>query len=126
MDELPRPQVDSAGDSSIQSIEELDWHRPVDTKKRRLFRRQKKIYLPGGNVDVPVLSQIAEGLEIGQGAFDGDVHRRRAAGSSGAGSLLRHGCFGLSKVYKGNMQRATKQTLTVGLEYAGIFRRISA
>ena len=121
MDELPRPQVDSAGDSSIQSIEELDWHRPVDTKKRRLFRRQKKIYLPGGNVDVPVLSQIAEGLEIGQGAFDGDVHRRRAAGS-GAGSLL-HGALerGLKEKAKCN-----EATLTVLLEYAGIFRRISA
>ena len=125
MDELPRPQVDSAGDSSIQSIEELDWHRPRRHKKNVDYSGGK-IYLPGGNVNVPVLSQIAEGLEIGQGAFDGDVHRRRAAGSSGAGSLLRHGCFGLSKVYKGNMQRATKQTLTVGLEYAGIFRRISA
>ena len=94
--------TDLARDSAIR-LRELDWHRPSASNKI-VEANGKKNGLPGGNIDIPILRQIAKGLEIGEGRFNGNIHRRRTARSGGTTGL--HGCLVFAEAKrKGKGQR---------------------
>ena len=82
-----------------QIVRRSDWYQPVDSIQpypRSNFGTEADIGInsPRGNVDVPVLRQIAEGLEVGQGRVDGDAHGGRAGVGRGDGASASGGGCG--------------------------------
>ena len=96
-----------------QEIRQSDFENWIGTdlafEQNRRGQRQKKKGLPGGNVDVPILRQIAKGLEIGEGRFDGNIHRRRTARSGG--TTGRHGNFLEGKVMRKEKKRPNESSM---------------